>query len=202
MDTILTLVGPSGSGKTTLANRLIEDYGYTSIVSHTTRPMRKGEKNGIDYYFITQDEFKTKLENEEFIENISFNGNMYGVSINEIHTANIDGKVPVLIVEPKGLSQIKIYCQHKGIQVVSIYIGGKREVLIERILVRELLNTSPTKEQLSSLSKRLDSLQDELNTWWRQEYYTKIYPEYNGTSEDTIISEVRELITYLSNKEK
>lgn len=56
---LLLLGGPSGSGKTTVANILQEKHGFSRLVTVTTRPPREGEKNGVDYYFVSIDEFRS-----------------------------------------------------------------------------------------------------------------------------------------------
>ena len=57
---MIILVGASASGKTEIANILIKKYGYEKMVTATTRPMRVNEVNKVDYFFLTEEEFKTK----------------------------------------------------------------------------------------------------------------------------------------------
>ena len=65
---MLVLIGPSASGKTEIAKILIRDFGMKKLVTYTTRPARPGEQDGIDYHFVTVDEFKALDEAEEFVE--------------------------------------------------------------------------------------------------------------------------------------
>ena len=63
----IVLVGQTNSGKTTVA-KLLEAYGYKRIVTYTTRPKRQGERNGIDYNFVTDEKFKSMIKNGDFAE--------------------------------------------------------------------------------------------------------------------------------------
>ena len=82
---LLIISSPSGAGKTTLTRRLLQQFpDLTFSVSHTTRKPRKGEQDGVDYFFISQEEFARMIENEEFIEYEKNYGKSYGTSKSEI----------------------------------------------------------------------------------------------------------------------
>lgn len=76
----LVIVGPSGAGKGTLILKLLEKYPHILgfSVSYTTRPMRKGEKNGVHYHFVTKEEFEIMIVKNAFIEYCNVHGNLYG----------------------------------------------------------------------------------------------------------------------------
>lgn len=76
---IIVLVGPSGSGKTTIGDILTE-YGIKKLITTTTRKPREGEKDGVDYYFRNAD----KLNPDDFIEQTTYNGNIYGLTKEEV----------------------------------------------------------------------------------------------------------------------
>ena len=97
---MIVLVGPSASGKTEAAKLLYSIYGIKKVITHTTRPMRIGEKNNVDYHFVTKEEFLKLKEEDAFIETTFYNGNYYGSSKKEI----ADNKV--LIVDPNGVKAI------------------------------------------------------------------------------------------------
>jgi len=79
--TLYTISAPSGAGKTTLVNALIENTDNIKVsVSHTTRQPRPGEKNGVNYHFVTKDEFMGMLENNLFLEHAQVFDNHYGTS--------------------------------------------------------------------------------------------------------------------------
>ena len=76
---LLVVSSPSGAGKTTLCNRLRDEFPRLEFsVSHTTRPPRPGETNGVEYYFTSKDEFQEMVARDEFAEYAMVHGNMYG----------------------------------------------------------------------------------------------------------------------------
>src|SRR5689334_15332986 len=76
---MFVISSPSGAGKTTLCRRLINEVaGVKLSVSATTRPIRPGETNGVDYLFCSQDEFQKKIDDEEFLEWAKVFKNFYG----------------------------------------------------------------------------------------------------------------------------
>ena len=79
---LVVLVGPSGSGKTTLARALIgaSPQGRCFSVSHTTRPQRSGERDGVDYHFVDRQRFRAMIDRAEFVEHAEVHGNCYGTS--------------------------------------------------------------------------------------------------------------------------
>ena len=88
---LLVLSSPSGGGKTTIAKSLLQardDLGYS--VSATTRPQRDGERDGVDYHFLTRDEFLRRVDAGAFLERAAYAGNQYGTLRSEID-ANIIG---------------------------------------------------------------------------------------------------------------
>lgn len=97
---MIVLVGASASGKTEAAKVLINKYGFKKMVTTTTRPMRVGERQDIDYHFITKEEFLKRKANNEFLETTEYNNNYYGTSRKDVS----DDKV--LIVEPEGANNI------------------------------------------------------------------------------------------------
>ena len=120
MKNLVIITAPSGSGKTTLCKQILkkEDRVQFSI-SHTSRKMRQNEKNGIDYYFVTNEEFLDGIEKDEFIEwNYHFDC-YYGTSKSQIKKS-IDNKIPILLeLDVKGALAIqKLYPD----QTVSIFI--------------------------------------------------------------------------------
>ena len=97
---MIVVVGPSASGKTEAAKLLYSIYGIKKVITHTTRPMRIGEKDDVDYHFVSKEEFLKLKEKNYFIETTLYNGNYYGTSKSEVS----DNKV--LIVDPNGVKSI------------------------------------------------------------------------------------------------
>ena len=104
MRLLFTVTGPSCSGKTTLVRQLLETGKFAEIISTTSRQPRGGEKHGVDYYFKSAKECEILAEEGCFAEHIIFKDNHYGVEIDEIERVRKTGKMPIVIVEPNGLS--------------------------------------------------------------------------------------------------
>jgi len=105
---LLVLSSPSGGGKTTIAKNLLlarDDLGYS--VSATTRSKREGELDGVDYHFLTRDEFRRRVDAGEFLEWASYAGNQYGTLRSEIDRIFGRGRTAVLDVEIEGARQIR-----------------------------------------------------------------------------------------------
>tara|TARA_Y100000996_G_scaffold270675_1_gene213051 strand:+ start:231 stop:806 length:576 start_codon:yes stop_codon:yes gene_type:complete len=120
MKNLVIITAPSGSGKTTLCKEILKKVGKIQFsVSHTSRKMRQNEKNGIDYYFVTNEEFMEGIDKNEFIEwNYHFDC-YYGTSKSQIQKS-IDKKNLILLeLDVKGaLSIQKLYPD----QTVSIFV--------------------------------------------------------------------------------
>lgn len=109
MGSVLVISGPSGSGKTSLAREVCESFGdkaYFSI-SSTTRNIRDGEKNGVDYNFLTREEFLNGIDNGEFLEWAEVHGNFYGTSLKNIKEALKQDKIVFLDIDVQGYDAIK-----------------------------------------------------------------------------------------------
>jgi len=104
---ILIVSGPSGCGKSTVLNKLYEKLpNHFFSISATTRKPRPGEKHGVDYLYITHDEFKRMLENNELLEYTEYVGNFYGTPIKPIFEHADRGELVVLDVDVNGFEQI------------------------------------------------------------------------------------------------
>ncbi|EDZ62995.1 guanylate kinase [Sulfurimonas gotlandica GD1] len=100
---VLVLSGPSGAGKSSLLNKIIDDIGecYFSI-STTTRPIRTGEEEGVHYHFVSVEEFKQDIEDNNFLEYALVHGNYYGTSIKPVRKALSDGKLVLFDIDVQG----------------------------------------------------------------------------------------------------
>ena len=100
---ILILSGPSGCGKSSLLKELykqIDDYYFS--ISTTTREPRSGEVNGVDYHFVSKDEFENGIDNGEFLEYASVHHNFYGTSLKAINDALNLGKLVIFDIDVQG----------------------------------------------------------------------------------------------------
>ena len=105
---ILIISGPSGSGKSTLLSRLLKEESdlYFSI-SSTTRAPRQGETEGVNYYFISEDEFKKGIDADEFLEWACVHGNYYGTSLKPVLKALEEGKIAIFDIDVQGFNIAK-----------------------------------------------------------------------------------------------
>ena len=124
---MILLAGPSASGKTEIAKILMKDFGIRKVVTHTTRSPRVGEKDGVDYHFVSREDFERLSSAVQFVETTSFNGNLYGSSKKEV----ADDKV--LIVDPIGL---KTYLSLNDPRIVSFYFDTSEETRKQRMISR------------------------------------------------------------------
>jgi guanylate kinase len=150
---IYILMGGSGTGKTTLGNYL-KEIGIPEMVSHATRPMRKGEEDAVTYYFISREEFDA-IDKIEWTEYPKDSGKLYCLSRHEVETKlNEFGKV-FAITDRNGMEQVKEKYPNE-VEVIYVYIsletmeermrarGDSEEAIQERLLqakvTRELEN--------------------------------------------------------------
>ncbi len=100
---ILILSGPSGCGKSTLLKEVYKEIGdYYFSISTTTREPRVGEKNGVDYFFVTKEEFEKDIKENSFLEYASVHGNYYGTSLKPINKALDDKKLVIFDIDVQG----------------------------------------------------------------------------------------------------
>lgn len=125
----LILVGKSGSGKTTLAQEL-QKRGFRKIVTYTTRPIRPGEVNGIDYFFVNENYFELMKNDGFFAETAEYNasfGHCYYGSSKESYKLN-DQK-SLIILNPYGLKSVL----SAGVDAFVVYLNASHDVLLERL---------------------------------------------------------------------
>ena len=126
----LILVGKAASGKDYLKHKL-ERKGFTVGVSHTSRKARHNEVDGIDYHFVTKEQFETKIEANDFIEYMEFNGWFYGQTETDFDTAD------VMIMSKDGLDMLP---EEYRAQCAVIYLDVDRITRIERLNDRADVN--------------------------------------------------------------
>jgi guanylate kinase len=134
---IIILTAPSGAGKTTIKTAMLDEMSnlLSFSVSDTTRKIRPHEIEGSDYFFISEDEFKRRIEKHEFIEwEMVYPGLYYGTSVKEIERIWNEGKTPLLDIDIQGALNLK---KKYGHDVLSIFIEPpSMEVLYNRLKKR------------------------------------------------------------------
>ncbi len=132
---LIIISSPSGGGKGTLIKEvraMLPDLGYSC--SHTTRPQRFGEEEGREYFFISEDEFKQRIESGDFLEHANVHGNLYGTSLAESRKVFNTGKDLIVEVDVQGALQIMQRVEEAS---VSIFIlPPSFEVLRARLTSR------------------------------------------------------------------
>ena len=99
---------PSGTGKTTICRSAIAlDEGLQFSISHTTRPMRPGEVDGRDYFFVTPEEFRKLVAAGSFIEHAEYAGHLYGTSWDALEAPLADGYDLLIEIEVQGARQLR-----------------------------------------------------------------------------------------------
>ena len=152
---VIILTAPSGSGKTTLAGRLMQDFPIIRFsVSATTRKPRKGEVHGRDYYFLTREEFQSKIAQNDFLEYEEFyNGTLYGTLKSDVENQLKKGYFVLLDIEVKGAKNIK---DQFGSECLSIFVSPPS--------IQELKNRLITRgtESADTLKTRLERAEMEM----------------------------------------
>ncbi|MBL0701559.1 MAG: guanylate kinase [Spiroplasma sp.] len=148
---LIVLSGPSGVGKGTIRENLkFKDYVFS--VSSTTRQPRTGEVNGVDYNFITKEEFQEKVKNGEMLEHAEFVGNYYGTDKQVVEELLITGKNVLLEIECQGALQVL----EKVKDTLSVFIiPPSLEELERRLTNRNTEDKAIIKERLLKSKKEL-----------------------------------------------
>lgn len=132
--TLYTVSAPSGAGKTSLVNALVErDPNLRVSVSHTTRLMRPGEDDGINYHFVSEDDFRAMLERAEFLEHAQVFGNLYGTSQAWVEQQLATGTDVILEIDWQGAQQVKHLMP--GTRAIFI-LPPSRDTLEQRLTAR------------------------------------------------------------------
>lgn len=106
----IVVSAPSGAGKSTIISKVMEKRSDLDFaVSTTTRLMRNGETEGVEYYFRTKEQFQQMTENNEFAEWANVHSNYYGTSKKEIDRIIDEGRIPILDVDVQGAENLKEY---------------------------------------------------------------------------------------------
>lgn len=117
---MLALSSPSGAGKTTMTRMLLDaDPDVALSVSCTTRAPRPGEENGVHYYFVTMDEFKTLLAEGELLEHTKIHGNYYGTPRKPVMDSLTNGRDILFDIDTPGVEQLGLFAKK---DLVSVYI--------------------------------------------------------------------------------
>lgn len=146
------MVAPSGSGKTTIARMLLEEVDKVRFsVSATTRPARPGEKHGVDYFFLSEEEFDRKIDEGDFLEWEFYNDRRYGTLRSEVDKLMEKGYFPLLDIEVKGALNVK---RMYGGRSLAVFIQPPSLEELERRLVKRGTEDERTLASRLKLAKK------------------------------------------------
>lgn len=151
---ILSVIsGFSGAGKGTIVNELVKKYNYAISISATSRKPREGEKDGREYFFLTKEEFNSKIESNGFIEWACYVGNFYGTPREFVEEKLKNGENVILEIEPHGALKIKE--QYKD--AVLIFVAPPTaEELKKRLIKRGTEDTATVEKRLKRAAEETD----------------------------------------------
>ena len=132
--TLYIVSAPSGAGKTSLVKALLDAQPQVRVsVSHTTRPMRPGEVDGVNYHFVSREEFLERLEHDEFLEHAEVFGNLYGTSQRWLEQTLSEGFDLILEIDWQGAQQVRrLMPQAKSIFILPPTQESLRQRLTNR----------------------------------------------------------------------
>jgi guanylate kinase len=160
---ILIISGPSGSGKSSIINYILSEVDNSTLsISTTSRDIRDGEIDGMDYNFVTKDEFQNMIEEKRFLEYESVHGNFYGTDREFVEEALEFGKLLVFDVDTRGRESIMKF--YSDIAVTLFVTTPSREILEERLRGRG----TETEEQVQ---KRLQNAIEEMREMKNFDYF-------------------------------
>lgn len=134
IEILTVIIGKTSSGKTTIVNKLSSKYKFQQVITYTTRPIRKGEKKDITYHFITDEEFKQKIEDGFFAEWKSYKTEdgvwYYGTALEDLQNRKEN---TIIILTPDGYRDILNKLPNKP---MSIYIYANNATIKKRLIKR------------------------------------------------------------------
>ncbi|WP_322800194.1 guanylate kinase [Thermoflexus sp.] len=158
---VVVISGPSGAGKDSLIRRMKElNVPFHFVVTATSRPPRPDEVDGVDYHFLSREQFEAGIQAGEFLEYAIVYGDYKGIPRWEIENALASGKDVILRVDVQGAATLRRLIPDA---VFIFVIPASREELIERLRARGT-------ETTESIARRLQAVEEELKHWAEFDY--------------------------------
>ncbi|MBQ4364785.1 MAG: guanylate kinase [Clostridia bacterium] len=131
---LIVLSGPSGSGKDTIISRVLDAFGDEGFlsVSMTTRPRRGTEVDGVDYYFVTPEQFRENVENDLMLEYAQYGANFYGTPVGPVRHLLAQGKTVILNIEVQGGKNVRRLIP----EAIEIFVAPPSLQELERRLIK------------------------------------------------------------------
>jgi guanylate kinase len=152
---VFVITGPSGVGKGTLIRGLLARVPELELsVSATTRAPRPGEENGVDYHFLTPEEFEARVAAGDFVEHAEYSGNRYGTLRSDLEHRLADGAGVVLEIELQGARQVRAAMP----DAVAVFIAPpSRDALRARLIGRGTDSPEQVEERLRTAERELEA---------------------------------------------
>jgi guanylate kinase len=172
---IIVFAGPTGCGKSTIIAEILgSSENNVRLVTATTRSLRKGEKDGVDYYFLSRDEFLKNIKEGKIPEHNEHAGDLYGTYLPDLDNKLDEGKNILIQVQLKGAKFFK-----ENYKAILIFINGDSlEILEDRIRTRSKL-----KEE--NIVKRIEIAKREILE--ESSYYDYIIINKQGDLDNTVL---------------
>lgn len=191
---ILIISGPSGCGKSTLLKEVYKDIdNYYFSISTTTRAPRVGEVNGIDYFFVSKEEFEEDIKNNDFLEYAKVHDNYYGTSLKPINKALDEGKLVIFDIDVQGHEIVRNKIDSL---VTSVFITTPSLNVLE-----ERLNSRNT-DSIEIIEKRIKNAKAEVEFFQDYDYLIINDDLQTAAKELVCIANITRIKTKLFDKEK
>ena len=152
---------PSGTGKTTLVERLVQLVPALRMSrSYTSRAARAGERDGVDYNFVSREQFEAMIEESAFLEWADVFGNFYGTCAADTEAVLADGEDVVLVIDVQGARQVRT----RGIETVGIFVLPPSAAILEQRL------RGRSKDTEEQVCRRLEKACEEVTEFEQYEY--------------------------------
>jgi guanylate kinase len=159
--TLFVVSAPSGTGKTTAVEKLVERMRDLVLSrSYTSRAARPGERDGVDYNFVSRDRFEEMIARGEFLEHADVFGNLYGTRAADTEAALNDGHDVVLVIDVQGARQVR----ERGLALVSVFVLPPSFPILEQRL------RGRSKDPDAAIRRRLEVARQEVTGYCDYDY--------------------------------